>query len=60
MGSDLEALHAELARLQAELQDREAALPAHSVRPSQIMAIEELEEKIKDLKARIAKAEGGG
>jgi phosphoribosylanthranilate isomerase len=44
-----------LQRLKLELQDREAALPAHSVRPHQILAIEELEEKIalaeKQLKA---------
>jgi phosphoribosylanthranilate isomerase len=32
--------------LKLELQDREAALPAHSVRPHQILAIEELEEKM--------------
>lgn len=32
--------------LKAELREREAALPAHSVRPHQILAIEALEEKI--------------
>lgn len=40
---------AELEGLKADLQDREAALPAHSVRPHQIMIIEELEEKITDI-----------
>jgi phosphoribosylanthranilate isomerase len=44
-----------LQMLRLELQDREAALPAHSVRPHQILAIEELEEEIalqeKQLKA---------
>jgi phosphoribosylanthranilate isomerase len=39
-------LEGELQMLRLELQDREAALPAHSVRPHQILAIEELEEKI--------------
>jgi phosphoribosylanthranilate isomerase len=35
-----------LARLTEELQQRVAALPAHSVRPHQVMAIEDLEEEI--------------
>lgn len=39
-------MEAQLRGLKADLQDREAALPAHSVRPHQIMIIEELEEKI--------------
>lgn len=37
----------EIERLQEELKQREAQLPAHSVRPHQIMALEELEETIK-------------
>jgi hypothetical protein len=37
----------EIRRLQEELEQREAQLPAHSVRPHQIMALEELEETIK-------------
>jgi chromosome segregation ATPase len=32
--------------LKEKLRDREAALPVHSVRPHQILEIEELEEKI--------------
>jgi phosphoribosylanthranilate isomerase len=39
-------LEEKLHTLRAALQDREAALPAHSVRPHQILIIEELEEKI--------------
>jgi len=35
-----------LARVTEELQQRVAALPAHSVRPHQIMAIEDLEDEI--------------
>jgi hypothetical protein len=42
-----------MARLQEEIQtlkeekaEREAALPAHSIRPHQLLAIEELEEAI--------------
>jgi len=41
-----EALRERLAKLREELRDREAALPAHSVRPHQIMIIEDLEEEI--------------
>jgi len=32
--------------LEAQLRDREASLPAHSVRPDQMLAIEELETAI--------------
>ena len=40
--------------LKERLCDREAALPAHSVRPHQIQEIEELEEKIAALKGKLA------
>ena len=40
------SLEESLQALKAELEDREAALPAHSVRPHQILLIEEIEEKI--------------
>jgi hypothetical protein len=36
----------QLAKITEELQLRVAALPAHSVRPHQLLAIEDLEEKI--------------
>jgi len=39
----------EIQQLKAKLRDREAALPAHSVRPHQVQEIEELEEKISTL-----------
>jgi phosphoribosylanthranilate isomerase len=35
------------------LKDREAALPAHSVRPHQLMAVEDLEEEIADLESEL-------
>jgi phosphoribosylanthranilate isomerase len=44
--SKAEELKLNLARLTEELQERVAALPKHSVRPHQIMAIEDLEEEI--------------
>ena len=41
-----EALLKRLDKLREDLKDREAALPAHSIRPNQILAIEALEEEI--------------
>ena len=46
MNANVEQLREEISRLQAELADREAALPAHSVKPHQLMVIESLEEEI--------------
>jgi hypothetical protein len=39
-------LKQEINRLQEEKSDREQALPAHSIRPHQLLVIEELEEEI--------------
>ena len=44
----------EIQKLKERLRDREAALPAHSVRPHQIQEIEELEEKIAALEGNLA------
>jgi hypothetical protein len=52
-----ESLKERLARLEAELADREAALPAHSVRPHQLIEIEDLEAEIADLRQRISSAD---
>jgi hypothetical protein len=46
MPSRIEELQDEIRRLKADLADREAALPAHSIRPNQLLVIEELEEEI--------------
>lgn len=43
-----------LEKLRADLKDREAALPAHSVRPSQILAIEALEDEIEAVEKELA------
>ncbi len=51
-------LEQELARLEAELAEREAALPAHSIKPHQLQAVMDLEERIEDLKRRLAETEG--
>lgn len=45
---------AELARLRAEVEERRASLPAHSIRPHQLLRIEELEERIEELARRLA------
>jgi chromosome segregation ATPase len=44
----------EIQNLKEKLRDREAALPAHSVRPHQIQVIEELEEEIAELEGKLA------
>ena len=46
MDSKKETLRREIEALQKDLQDAEKRLPAHSVRPHQLVEIEELEEKI--------------
>ena len=48
-----ERLIKEIQELREKLRDREAALPAHSVRPHQIIEIEELEDKITALKKEL-------
>ncbi|MBN1106036.1 MAG: histidine kinase [Deltaproteobacteria bacterium] len=52
--NDVEELEREIAALEERLRDRELALPAHSIRPSQLLLIEELEEEIKEKKERLA------
>jgi len=44
-----EKLAKEIEALREELMDREKALPAHTIRPHQLLAIEELEGKIRRL-----------
>ncbi|MFZ7111687.1 MAG: hypothetical protein ACOWYE_08385 [Desulfatiglandales bacterium] len=46
-------LRARLDTLMERLEERKAALPAHSVRPHQIMAIEDLEDEIASIKAEM-------
>jgi len=41
-------LEEEIERLKQELEERKKALPAHSIRPNQLLVIEELEEQIKE------------
>jgi hypothetical protein len=44
----------EIQDLKERLREREAALPAHSIRPHQIQEIEELEEKIAALERELS------
>ena len=46
MDPRIQKLQEEICLLQQEKAEREAALPAHSIRPHQLLAIEDLEEKI--------------
>ncbi len=46
INENIQKLQEDIRELKAELAEREAALPAHSVRPHQLMVIEELEEEI--------------
>jgi hypothetical protein len=48
-----EALMREIEARREELKDREKALPAHTIRPHQLFAIEELEEKIRRLEEEL-------
>ncbi len=46
-------LEAELAELNKELIERKGALPAHSIRPHQILRIEEIEDRIAELQKEL-------
>lgn len=50
---EAQKLENEIKELEERLRDRELALPAHSVRPAQLLFIEELEEEIKEKKIRL-------
>ena len=39
--------------MRAKLREREKAFPAHSIRPHQLLAMEELEEKIRSLEQKL-------
>ncbi len=49
-----------LANLEEELAELEAALPAHGLKPAHFARIEELEEQIEALKAKLAGADQPG
>ncbi len=47
MEEKIRLLEEEINKLRQDKEDREAALPRHSIRPHQMIAIEDLEEEIK-------------
>lgn len=53
-----EDLKREIETLKQRLRDREAALPAHSIRPHQIQVIEELEDEIAAREKELSELEG--
>jgi CHASE3 domain sensor protein len=50
-----EELKKEIEKLEAQLSEREASLPAHSVRPEQLLAIEELETTISERRKELGR-----
>ena len=42
-----------LRQLQAELKERRRSIPIHSIRPHQLIEIEELEEEIEELERKL-------
>jgi CHASE3 domain sensor protein len=53
-----EELAKQIEALEAELREREASLPAHSVRPEQMLVIEELETTISEKKRELDRVYG--
>ena len=51
-GTD-EILLRKIKAMKEELKDREKALPAHTIRPHQLLAIEDLGEKIRRLEEKL-------
>jgi hypothetical protein len=54
MDPKINQLQQEINKLKLDKADREAALPAHSIRPHQLLIIEELEEKIERKEKELA------
>ena len=46
-------LKEKISRLKKELEERKSSLPAHSLRPHQLLEIEELEQEIAKLEERL-------
>ena len=59
VNDNIEQLKSNIRRLEEEKAEREAALPVHSVRPHQLLVIEELEEEIERKKEELEKLERG-
>jgi hypothetical protein len=55
MDPEVIRLQEEIRRLKEDKADREKALPAHSIRPNQLLVIEELEEEISRLEEELGR-----
>jgi hypothetical protein len=53
MSEDKEKLKNELSILCTELEDLKKALPAHTIRPHQLIAIEDVEDRIKKIEKKL-------
>jgi len=54
MDPKINQLQQEINKLKLDKADREAALPAHSIRPHQLLIIEELEEEMERKEKELA------
>ena len=52
-GESRRSQKARLRQLQAELKERKRSIPIHSIRPHQLIEIEELEEEIEELERKL-------
>jgi uncharacterized membrane-anchored protein YhcB (DUF1043 family) len=57
--SERAQLEKQLEQAQAALAEQRASMPAHTVRPAQLQELEDLEEQVEDLRARLQSAKGG-
>jgi hypothetical protein len=55
MTAQIEKIEKEIEEFELQLQDRIDALPAHSIRPHQLMIIEELEEAVAEKQKMLEK-----
>ena len=53
MSEEKQEIRAKIDALRAELAERRRAVPAHTIRPHQLLRLEELEEEIAALEARL-------
>lgn len=55
-GENRKTLEDRLRQLRAELVERKSSIPIHSIRPHQLIEIEELEEEIEELEKKLEQA----
>jgi len=49
----LQVMEDKLRQMRAELEERKSTIPIHSIRPHQLIEIEELEEEIEELEKKL-------